>query len=257
MGAARVYDFIDQVEGDDTCPVLIDKDPPKRDNDVATRALADHVAKRMSLPRRVVVEQKQSSGIFGESLDPLIVGGLNASDNLLPYLAAVVTPQLSLCSAAFISPRWIMSAAHCRITNGSFVFPNIAALTSLRSPNVTVKRSFIHPLYNLAIRKDLYDFVVAELEEDAPVEVKFLKVNAQIKTPRDGEPVRALGYGRVSPNSRAPGAVLRQVDLRAISNAECNKSLQRLALQRIAIEELQLCARSPRERCGIWYVNTI
>lgn len=253
MGAARVFDFIEQVQSEDTCPVLINKDLPKGGGNTTNRALVAHGAQQMFKLGSEDDGWKQELSVrFGETLDPLIVGGLNASENLVPYMAVVVTTTRSVCSAAFISPRWIISAAHCQVFPGSSVFPNLGALTTLQSPNITVKRSFLHPQFNLSGGSNYYDVLVAELEEEAPSDVRFMKVNAKVSVPKDNEPVRAIGYGRTSPDDRSRGAILRQVDLRVMSNEECGERLQELAFPRPAIGRIQLCAKSLRERCGIW-----
>ena len=65
-----------------------------------------------------------------QEASPRIIGGEDASQNEWPWMAELdiaftATNQFGLCGGVLLTPRWVMTAAHCLIDdNGNFVDPS-------------------------------------------------------------------------------------------------------------------------------------
>ncbi|PVV04310.1 hypothetical protein BB560_001188 [Smittium megazygosporum] len=151
-----------------------------------------------------------------------IIGGVDARPGVYPFAGTLVNYKHgTFCGSSLLSNRWLVTAAHCvydlspsdvKITLGSNTF-NIAA----GKPISEIK---IHPNYSKATQRN--DIAVIRLS--SPVNLRTVKIATQPPV-RDGETLRAVGWGLTDFKSSSPAETLQEVDLTTIPRDECRKRL--------------------------------
>lgn len=205
-----------------TCPVQLQQDPP------ALRTLST---------RQHHIQMR-------------IVNGDDASENLLPYLVAIVNSRGFVCTGTLISSRWVLTAAHCNVSVNDTVLIALRrplATTASTSHSVPISEVFVHEDYNQG-RRRRYDIAAIQLSQDAPVVARPMQVNVNGTIPVTRSFVRVLGYGRTSEtetsSQREP--VLRQVDVPVMPGDICREIHPRVS------PELQVCAGYEEGGCDSW-----
>lgn len=180
-----------------------------------------------------------------------IVGGRVASANLMKYMVTVSNAQLtSLCSGTLISPSWILTAAHCRITKGAIVSLG-ASQAFTNGVQYRVIRAFSHPRFfsEPGPSRTRFDIAVAELDGAPLPDSKFMMLNDNPRLPAVGEFVRAVGYGLTFfVNEKTKRFLLRQVDIPVTSIADCDKAYRKTFSP--VFKEKHICAGY--QQCSTW-----
>lgn len=211
------------------CPVVLEPDPPLMP--------ISRIASQENLPEMV-----RSNGTG----DPRIVGGLLISPTLLSYLVGIRLVSGSRCSGSLLSGRWIITAAHCRVSPGAEI---VVSTRSVFSSTVTrVRRAFSHPMFDTAPGNEalFFDIAVAELEDDitncptCATAPQFMSINFNTFFPRPFAFMRVAGFGVTSEDGSVPEpdpGQLRQVDVPAVRTDTC-RSIYTV----ISSENQQTCA---------------
>lgn len=156
-----------------------------------------------------------------------IVGGEPARVGQLPYQAALVRTNLQRslqCGATIISPRFVITAAHCYIA-GLHVRAGYVNFDSLNGneQEVNVKSFTIHPNYSPS--RFTNDIAIVELE--TPLVLDGVNVSA-IELPEPMEEIPhgteciVSGWGSVLEDGPVTRA-LRYAYLPALADSECRK----------------------------------
>lgn len=161
---------------------------------------------------------------------PRIVGGKVSTPEQWPWMMALVYKNSNpykgqFCGASLISPRWVVTAAHCveRVSQSEFnVVAHLFDLKNDQGHVITVKRIIRHPSYNINTLEN--DIVLLQLQEPVsnakvlPLVIdnsSLVNINATV-----------IGWGALSENDSNEGIypeLLYEATLPIVSNTLCKK----------------------------------
>lgn len=153
-----------------------------------------------------------------EHVTPRIVGGHPADKSHSLYMAAFSTGSRFLCSGSLISSRWIVTAAHCRISQSTRVTLGAARLPD--GSQFSIETVIRHPMFEEEVDSP-YDVALVRLTSSASSShFRPLRVNANISHPPPRSYARVAGYGQTSEVARSD-SLLRQVDIPIVAMDIC------------------------------------
>lgn len=172
------------------------------------------------------------------SPSPSIIYGTPAEDGEIPFQALLFSaPDGSLegfdCGGSLIHPNWIVTAAHCLTeTDATLVEMGSVSRDGMTYSEWSSQR-FSHEEYNIDGRHQ-NDIALIKLPIPASGRnIATVEMATANMGPLDGETMRASGFGLTS-NNGPDSDVLLKVDLRTITNQECNDFYR-------AINDGQIC----------------
>ena len=123
----------------------------------------------------------------------------------------------SICSAVLISPKVLLTAAHCvdRVYHGTTTLtvratnkPDTVML--MQSDMIDVTTISLHPMWNPSVQESEFDIAVMTLDR-APVGVTPVTLARALPASTTGQSVRVLGYGRTTSGSSSGSGTRRSV----------------------------------------------
>lgn len=217
-----------------TCPVKLEQDPPQG-------------SARFTLPFN------QTEDLLQRTVTPRIVNGDFIAPGLVPYMVAIFAKRSDedgggfgfVCTGTLVSSEWVLSAAHCKITDEFLVILN----SRVANNSTTIRRVDTvrqHPRFISVQETGPFDVVAFKLSTPAPPTAKFMKVNINPEIPKDRSFVRILGFG-VTSETRGDSGILRQIDVPVVSNKKCQETYRRTD------PTAQVCAGYSDGGCDSWY----
>ncbi len=157
---------------------------------------------------------------------PILGGAAAALESSVFLLDLRFDNGASICSAVLVSPRVLLTAAHCvdptfrgasSLTIRAMNKPDVVNL--MQAETIAVTTVLRHPQWNPSAQESAFDFAALLLER-APVGVTPAVLSRA--TPVNGAMVRLSGYGRTGANDGASSGVRRSVStpITSVSAAE-------------------------------------
>lgn len=255
IAARTLLPFIEQIQGEDMCPILLPYDI--RNSIHSSRGLKlakvsrEWVRSPILSEKEALMTNPADRGQVKLNFTERVTGGTRVKKSLQSYMVAIQTKD-GFCSGVLIGKHWALSAAHCEIDEGDLVALQRRrhVLGNLQADN-QVRRVFVHPRYVGGVsRNEQFDVVLIQLDKPARNGASFMKINMFTSLARGGQAVRALGFGKIRQIRKERELILGQVDLRVIGVAECNRRNREIAVKRPINRRNQICAAVSRERCG-------
>ncbi|CAH2098069.1 unnamed protein product [Euphydryas editha] len=167
-----------------------------------------------------------------------IVGGTKAPNGSVPYQVSLRTWGVRhFCGASLITPRVILTAAHCVDRLKPQYFKAIVGTNQLRSGGTAyaIRKIVQHENYdNEEIKNDIA-IVFTEKEVQFSDTVDAIELNDE--PVEKGEELLLTGWGTTSYPGHLPNDLM-QLELKAISYEECKEAHKNVN----AVFETQLCA---------------
>lgn len=171
-------------------------------------------------------------------VQPFIVGGRDATQ-AYSFVASLQNPSADgtlkhFCTASLITPRWLVTAAHCtpdRIVPGT-TKARVGSTDRTKGGSLAgVKRVVMHPGFDWDKPAD--DLSLVELDRAVPHRPVMLAGNAG----RVGSENRIMGWGVVcdadlvnDPVCKTPPLMLQELDTKRLPDAKCSFFDRRLEL---------------------------
>jgi len=155
-----------------------------------------------------------------------IVGGVIASEDEWPWIAALLKNNIQDCGAALIHSHWVITAAHCledKTANYKVLLETYDLATDYQDNKYKIKEIIIHPEYN----SDTIDNDIALLE--LTTDITWIPPLCIYQGSLADKTGIALGWGSMNseqPNGSAPANYpdqLRQVEIPVVSQKICEE----------------------------------
>lgn len=188
--------------------------------------------------------------------DGRIAGGVAVDITRFPYIVSIIYENSNLCGGAIISPKFVLTAAHCFFSGGQFVPSASSFKVRVGSRNnlnggelIQVKRRVYLSAYD-KIKFDL-DIGLMELSRNIAFDGRTKDSIPLGGSVGSGVSVAVAGWG--VNNENASQEFLRGVTLKSLSQSDCRNSMKGVTAGRapVVITDNMLCATNPgKGSCG-------
>jgi trypsin len=156
-------------------------------------------------------------------MEPYIAGGDLAPEGMYPFLV-----QGQGCGGTLVAQDVVLSAAHCTdaflygvVVVGSTLYNVVSDSAEQRS---IVSDLYLHPQWDADTLH--YDYMLFQIEPVTNPEIVPAPLNGDGANPTEDQVLTAVGFGLTEEGGEDASFLLRHVDVRAVSNADCEEQLR-------------------------------
>ncbi|CAJ1069242.1 hypothetical protein L3Q82_006870 [Xyrichtys novacula] len=191
--------------------ILKKSDTEESDHDLSTDL--EHAA----LETRVELVPERIRGV-GHGSE--IIGGKEVKRHSLPFMALLMNRGPD-CGGILISPKWVLTAAHCGEIKEVILGVHAINETEKNARQVLKVKRFPHPCYDAD--EHVNDLMLLKLKKAAKKTktVQWLDLGNTIKDPAAGTICKVAGWGRTN-NIGKMSNVLMAVNVTVIDRYKCN-----------------------------------
>ena len=151
-----------------------------------------------------------------------VVGGSEVPEGGHPYMAALVDDAGQFCGGSVIADQWVLTAAHCIVTDEMSVVVGDVDYTEGR--RIAVDNIVVHPAYDTETSAN--DVALLHLASPAGVPAIRVPGAAADRFEVTGTPATVVGWGSEMPVvGQVPplGTTLKEAELTVVGDDECSE----------------------------------
>ncbi|XP_078097111.1 transmembrane protease serine 9-like [Mustelus asterias] len=156
-----------------------------------------------------------------------IIGGRVIKPHSRPYMVSIQVNKQHICGGALITPRWVLTAAHCDVfsqVGHCKVLLGAHSLTKLQKGKKTIKvlKTFPHPNFDEETAKN--DLMLLQLVQAAVLNkyVSTLELPKSTGDVKAGTKCSVAGWGTTDPEVLKASDTLREVNITIVPRKRCN-----------------------------------